>query len=257
VTEQRQGSLAGDEILSLRDVDVSLAGRYILRGVNASVRAGQLTGLIGSNGSGKTTLLRVILGLQGHSAGEVRVAGRRMAGRRGPAIGYVPQTVVLDPDLPLRARDVVSLGLDGHRFGVPIFSGSRRALVDDMLTAVDAQRFADVRVGLLSGGEKQRVLIAHALIGRPSLLLLDEPFANLDIRGEEEIVALLTRVAQEQSVAVIASTHDMNPLLPVMDRIIYLGGGRAVSGTIDEVGVTARNGKNRTLSRPLHPCSSH
>jgi zinc/manganese transport system ATP-binding protein len=104
-----------------------------------------------------------------------------------------------------------------------------------MLEAVDATDFADERVGHLSGGEQQRVLIAHALISRPRLLLLDEPLANLDLRSSQEVISLLGRVAAEQQVAVLLSAHDINALLPEMDRVVYLAGGRAVSGTVDEV----------------------
>ena len=104
-----------------------------------------------------------------------------------------------------------------------------------MLHAVDADRFADARVGTLSGGEQQRVLIAHALITRPRLLLLDEPLANLDLRAGQEVVQLLARVAREQQIGVLLSAHEINPLLPVMDRVVYLAGGRAASGPTAEV----------------------
>ncbi len=222
------------EVLAVDGVSVALGGRQILDGVTFSVAAGEFTGLIGSNGAGKTTLLRVILGLQALGAGQVRVGGRAR-GRRNWSIGYVPQKVLLDPDMPMRARDLVGLGLDGHRFGMPVPSAKRRALVDEMLTAVDAQRFADARVGALSGGEQQRVLIAHALICRPRLLLLDEPLANLDLRSGQEIIALLHRIAVTNRIAVLLSAHEMNTLLPVMDRVVYLADGRAAAGTTDQV----------------------
>ncbi len=224
----------GAEVLAVNGVSVRLSGREILRDVGFSMRQGEFTGLIGSNGAGKTTLLRVILGLQPPSAGTVRVAGQGRW-RRAGAIGYVPQKISLDPDMPLRARDLVGLGLDGQRPGLPWPSARRRALIDDMLQAVGAARFADARVGNLSGGEQQRVLIAHALISRPRLLLLDEPLANLDIASEQGVVTLLGQVAKDQQIAVLISAHDMNPLLPVMDRLVYLAGGRAASGTTDEV----------------------
>jgi zinc/manganese transport system ATP-binding protein len=150
-------------------------------------------------------------------------------------VGYVPQKIALDPDLPLRARDLVALGVDGQRFGVPLPSRRRRAAVQEMLEAVDATDFADARVGQLSGGEQQRVMIAQALVARPRVLLLDEPLANLDLRSVQEIVSLLARVAAAQSVAVLLSAHDINPLLPVMDQVVYLAGGRALSGTAEEV----------------------
>lgn len=222
------------EVLAVERASVVLSGRQILREVSFRIAAGELTGLIGSNGAGKTTLLRVILGLVPPTSGQVRLAGRPRP-RRSRLIGYVPQKIVLEPDTPMRARDLVGLGLDGHRLGVLRPSAARRAAVDEMLAAVGATRFADARVGNLSGGEQQRVMIAHALISRPPLLLLDEPLANLDIRSAHEVVALLARIAAEQRVAVLISAHDMNPLLPVMDRVVYLAHGRAVSGSADEV----------------------
>ncbi len=222
------------EILSVQGIGVRLSGREILREVSFGIRPGEFTGLIGSNGSGKTTLLRTILGLQSASAGRVLLDGRPRS-HRNPLIGYVPQKFLLDPDMPLRARDLVGLGIDAHRFGIPLPSRARRARIEQMLHAVGAERFADARVGLLSGGEQQRVLIAHALIARPKLLLLDAPLANLDLRAGQEVVALLAQIAAEQRIAVLISAHEMNPLLPVMDRIVYLAGGRAASGTTEEV----------------------
>jgi zinc/manganese transport system ATP-binding protein len=222
------------EILSVEGVSVSLGGRQILDDVTFAIGAGQFTGLIGPNGAGKTTLLRVILGLQRPTEGNVAVLGRPRSLRAQP-IGYVPQKVLLDPDMPMRAKDLVALGLDGNKYGVRLPSRQRGQAVAEMLHSVDAERFADARVGNLSGGEQQRVLIAHALISRPRLLLLDEPLANLDLRSGQEIINLLARIAREQQIAVLLSAHEMNPLLPVMDRIVYLAGGRAASGPTDEV----------------------
>ncbi len=232
------GASVDHDILTVKGVDVRLSGRPILDQVSFTIAPGEFTGLIGLNGAGKTTLFRVILGLQAASAGEVLFrgpAGPRSRVRGPQLIGFVPQKFLLDPDLPLRARDLVGLGLDAHRLGVPRPSRARRALVDEMLAAVDAERFADTRVGRLSGGEQQRVLIAHALIARPRLLLLDEPLANLDLRSAHEVVALLSRIAREQEIAVLISAHEINPLLGVMDRIVYLAAGRAASGTTAEV----------------------
>jgi zinc/manganese transport system ATP-binding protein len=222
------------EILAVDGVSVSLGGRQILDEVSFAIGAGQFTGLIGPNGAGKTTLLRVILGLQRTTEGNVAVLGRPRSLRAQP-IGYVPQKVLLDPDMPMRARDLIALGLDGSRYGLRLPSRQRGQAVAEMLHAVDAERFADARVGNLSGGEQQRVLIAHALISRPRLLLLDEPLANLDLRSGQEIISLLHRIAREQQIAVLLSAHEMNPLLPVMDRIVYLAGGRAASGPAGEV----------------------
>ena len=221
-------------LLEVRDASVSVNGRDIVRDVNFSINHGEFTGLIGSNGAGKTTLFRVILGLQDHASGKVLVHGEPIS-RANRSIGYVPQKVLFDPDLPIRARDLVALGADGQRYGLRRRTRALHDAVDEMLDAVDARAFADRRVGGLSGGEQQRVLIAHALIGRPELLLLDEPLANLDPGSVEEIIALLHRVSQQQRVAILLSAHEMNPLLPVMDRVIYVANGHVASGTTDEV----------------------
>jgi zinc/manganese transport system ATP-binding protein len=221
-------------ILAVENLTVRLGGREVLTDVNFSIAPGQFTGLIGANGAGKTTLLRAILGLQPPSGGSILVAGRPRS-RRNPLLGYVPQKFLLDADVPLRARDVVALGLDAHRLGFARPSRERRERVEQMLAAVGADRFADARVGNLSGGEQQRVLIAHALVSGPRLLLLDEPLANLDLRSGQEVVALIARIAAEQRLAVLISAHEMNPLLDVMDRIVYIAGGRAASGATEEV----------------------
>jgi len=221
-------------VLEVDDISVSFSARVVLDHVSFEIHPGEFTGLIGSNGVGKTTLLRVILGLQRPSSGEIRIGGvARGTGRQ--SVGYVPQKVLLDPDVPLRARDLVALGIDAHRYGWRRRSAEDLRRVHETLEAVDALSFADARVGDLSGGEQQRVLIAHALISRPGLLLLDEPLANLDPRSAQDIVALLHRVSTHHDVAILLSAHEMNALLPVMDRIVYVTGGRAASGTTEEV----------------------
>ena len=227
-------------LLTLDGIGVRLGGRQVLSDVTFSLEKGDFTGIIGPNGAGKTTLLRVILGLIEPSGGRVLVDGeplhrKTLHNKNRAAIGYVPQKLVIDQDMPLRARDVVSLGLDGHRLGFGFPSRQRRELVDAALADVGADGYADARVGELSGGEQQRVLVAHALISRPKLLLLDEPLANLDLRSEQEIVTVLGKLAREHEISVLLSAHDMNPLLAVMDRIVYVANGQAASGPTDEV----------------------
>ena len=222
------------EALAVDRLSVSIAGRVILREVDFTLARGEFCGLIGANGSGKTTLLRTILGFEIPSSGKARIGP--ISGTRRPApVGYVPQKIALDPQLPLRARDVVALGLDGRRLGLPLPSKARQARVEEMLEAVGAAGFGDRRIGDLSGGQQQRVLVAHALVRRPGLLLLDEPLANLDVRSAAEIVGLLRQLCNTYRIAVLLSAHDMNPLLSVMDRVVYLANGRAASGGTDEV----------------------
>jgi zinc/manganese transport system ATP-binding protein len=223
-----------EPVLHLERVALRLGGRPVLREVSLDLHAGEFVGLIGTNGAGKTTLLRVILGLLRPDSGTVRVLGQPL--RRGnPAIGYVPQKQQLDPETPLRGRDLVALGIDGHRWGIPLPSARRRARIAEVLRAVDAVHFADAPVGKLSGGEQQRLLIAQALCADPRILLLDEPLSNLDIRAANEVVRLVARIGHERNVAVVLVAHDMNPLLPVMDRVLYLAEGLSAVGTVDEV----------------------
>jgi len=221
-------------VLSANHLSVSYAGKTVLDGVSFGLKPGEFCGLIGSNGSGKTTLLRALLGFQSLDAGEVRIDGKM--GKAGlHSVGYVPQKIMLDAEIPLRARDLVTLGLTGKQLGFALNSRAVRQQVDAMLREVGAESFADERIGNLSGGQQQRVLIAHALIRRPRLLLLDEPLANLDIRSVSEIVALLRHLCIVHQVSILLSAHDMNPLLSSMDSIVYLANGRAASGKTDEV----------------------
>ena len=233
--------MSTESLLQLDGVGIRLGGRPILSDVSFTVGKGEFAAIIGPNGAGKTTLIRLILGLRQPSAGRIVTNHATM--------GYVPQKIVIDSDIPLRARDVVSLGLDGHKLGLTLPSRSRRERVDEALRDVGANEYADARVGELSGGEQQRVLIAHALVSRPQLLLLDEPLANLDLRSEQEIVTLLGKLAREQEIAVLLSAHDMNPLLSVMDRIIYVANGKVATGATDEV-VTSE-GLTRLYGHPV------
>ena len=221
-------------VLELKGVHLVLGGRPVLDGIDVSLRPGELVGMIGPNGAGKTTLLKVVLGLLQPDEGTVRIAQREARAARS-LVGYVPQSFSPDPDLPLQARDLVALGLDGARWGFSLGGAQRRAKVEEALDWVDATRYADHPVGRLSGGELQRLLVAQALIAEPRIVLLDEPLANLDLRSQDEVVALVGRVAHERGVTVLLVTHDMNPILGVMDRILYLARGHAALGTVDEV----------------------
>ncbi len=214
-------------VLSVERVSAAFGGRRVLDEVSFSVEAGEMVGIIGANGAGKTTLFRVVLGLVPADGGRIERPRRH--------IGYVPQKVAIDQDTPIRARDLVALGIDGEKFGIRLPTKARRARVAEMLEAVGATPFADARVGTLSGGELQRVLIAHALVGDPTLLIMDEPLASLDIKSGHEIVELVARLISERGLAALLSAHDMNALLPHMDRVVYLADGRAVSGTTGEV----------------------
>ena len=221
-------------LVELEAVSIELGGRIVLRDVSARIDPGEFVGVIGPNGTGKSTLLRVLLGLVHPVAGNVRFAGQPV--RRGnPLVGYSPQNRSFDRDLPLTARDFVELGIDGDRWGLRLPGRGQRERVDAILKAVGGLSFADVPLGQLSGGEQQRLSIAQALVSQPSLLLLDEPLASLDLRSQREIVALVDRLRRETNVAVLFVTHGVNPRLGVMDRVWYLAGGNATIGSVGEV----------------------
>ena len=234
--------------LAFENVGLQRGERRILTRLTFEIAAGEFVGVIGGNGAGKSTLLRVALGLLAPSAGDVKIFGRSPRDARG-TIGYVPQRIELDADLPLRARDFVALGIDGARLGLPLPSAQRRARVAETLADVGATAFADRAIGRLSGGEQQRLAIAQAIVGRPKLLLLDEPLANLDLRSATEIVALVARLGRERGMTVLLVAHDVNPLLRVMDRVLYLAGGRAAIGTV--ASIVNEDTLSRLYDRPV------
>jgi zinc/manganese transport system ATP-binding protein len=203
------------------------------------VSAGEFLAVLGPNGSGKTSLLKVLLGLQRLSSGTVEVGGRTP--RRGSSlVGYIPQQKSFDRDLPLRGRDLVRLGLDGHRWGIGLPHSGARATVAEAIEAVGATRYADRPIGLLSGGEQQRLRIAQALLGDPQVLLCDEPLLSLDLQHQQAITALIDARRQRAGTAVVFVSHEVNPILPMVDRVLYLVGGRWAVGTPDEVMTSAR-----------------
>jgi zinc/manganese transport system ATP-binding protein len=226
--------MTGEAVLRLSDASLGFGSRTLWSGLDLEVAAGEFVAVLGANGSGKTSLLRVILGLQSLSGGRVEVAGR--AARRGSrAIGYVPQQRRADPLTPLRARDFVGQALDGHRWGPGWPSSRRREVVARALAAAGAADYADAPIGVLSGGEQQRIRIAQSLVVAPALLLCDEPLLSLDLASQRTVTRLVDRVRRELGTAVLFVTHEINPVLPYVDRVLYLAGGRFRIGTVDEV----------------------
>lgn len=232
-SQERSVTFDGRSLLDVHGIHVEIGGREILKGIDLSVAPGEFLGLIGSNGAGKTTLLRTILGDIEPSSGTVSIMGRKRA--KAGMVGYVPQKIQLDPDLPIRAKDLVALGLDGQRFGIGIRSSHFWDQVEHAMRGVGAWEFADRPVGRLSGGQQQRVLIAAALVANPKLMLLDEPLANLDPANADDIVSLLNSIRTREGISIILSAHDINPLIDSLDKVVYLASGNAVVGKTDEV----------------------
>ena len=236
-----------EEAIRLDGAGVRLGGRWIWREVDLSIGLGEFIAVLGPNGAGKSTLLRAILGLLPVAEGGVAVLGRpAQRGNRG--VGYLPQRRSYDSDLRIRGCDLVRLGLDGNRWGLPLTvfgnrSSESRRRVDEVIELVGATAYARRPVGELSGGEQQRLLIAQALIARPSILLLDEPLESLDISNQQSISALVQEICRTQGVSVLLVAHDVNPIIAYLDRVIYIANGRTAIGTPAEV-VTSE-----TLSR--------
>lgn len=221
---------------------VQIAGRTIWSDVNLRVPQGEFLAVLGPNGVGKSTLVKAVLGLVGLSAGSVTVLGQP-AGQSGRQIGYLPQRRSFDAGLRVRGIDIVGLGSDGERWGVPVpfgtrFLPSRRAAahrVREVIELVGATAFADRPIGQISGGEQQRLLIAQALVKGPRLLVLDEPLDSLDLPSQASVAALISLICREHQVTVMLVAHDVNPILPYLDRVAYVARGGAVCGTPDEV----------------------
>lgn len=225
---------AAAPVLEITGAALSRGRHELWSGLDLTVSPGEFLAVLGPSGSGKTTLLRSILGLQPLSAGRIRVAGEPV--RRGnPRIGYIPQQRALVPDTSMRARDLVALGVQGSRFGLPLPHRGDRARVDELLAAVGAAHYVDRRVGLLSGGEQQRLRVGQALADEPALLLCDEPLSNLDLANQVAVTDIIDRQRRDRDAAVLFVTHDINPILGRVDRILYIAGGRFVLGTPEEV----------------------
>ena len=210
--------------------------RLVWRNASFTVEPGEFVAVLGPNGSGKSTLFRLLLGLMPPAAGELTVLGHRP--RRGnPAVGYVPQRRDIDPETPIRGRDYVHLGFDGHQWGFELPGVARQGhqQVEVAIEAVGAQGYADRSIGQLSGGEQQRLLLAQALVGNPRLLLLDEPLASLDLRNQLAISELVASVARSRQLTVLLIAHDINPLLPVVDRVLYVAHGGVAIGKPEDV----------------------
>ena len=220
--------------IELHGVTLRQGRRDVLAGIDLDISAGEFVGVLGPNGAGKTTLMRAVLGLLPASRGDIRVLGKPAA-RGNPAIGYLPQVRRSGGELRLSGWDFVAAVVSGHRLGLPFLGRMARSEVDRALDLVGARELARRPLVETSGGERQRLLLAQALIGRPRLLLLDEPLINLDPRHQGDVVTLVKALQAELAMTVLFSAHELNPLLGALDRVLYLGHGQAALGAIDEV----------------------
>ena len=221
-------------VLNFENAALGFGGRTLWSGLDLAVEPGEFLAVLGPNGSGKTSLLKTILGQQRLDSGSVTFDGHPIH-RGDRRVGYIPQQKLISPGTPLRGRDLVTLGVNGHRFGLPISTRADRARVDELLEDVGATGFATRPAGTLSGGEQQRLRVGQALAADPLLLLCDEPLLSLDLQHQRGVSELIDRRRREHDTAVVFVTHDVNPVLDVVDRILYLADGQFRQGSPDEV----------------------
>jgi zinc/manganese transport system ATP-binding protein len=233
-TENRARRAGGEVVLRLRDAGMRFGERRLWSGLDLDVRPGEFVAILGPNGAGKTTLLKAILGQQELTEGTIEFLGQPVH-RGHRKIGYIPQQRLMEQGTPLRTRDMISLGVLGHRFGLRRESRAERARIDSLVVEVGATAFSTAPVASLSGGEQQRARVGQALAAQPALLLCDEPLISLDLRHQRGVTELIDAQRKKSGAAVVFVTHDVNPILDVVDRVVYIAGGRFTIGTPDEV----------------------
>jgi zinc/manganese transport system ATP-binding protein len=220
--------------LEFDNVTIRLGGRDVLSAASFEVDEGEFVGMLGANGAGKTTLMRAALGLVPVDSGGIAVLGRP-ATRGNAQIGYMPQNRDAIAGLRLTGWDVVASSAIGARFGFVTLDKATRREIDWALDQVGARDLARRSIGELSGGERQLVLLSQALIGKPRLIMLDEPLISLDPAHQKSVVEIARRICDNLKVAILFSAHELNPLVNAIDRVLYLGGGEAVIGAVDDV----------------------
>lgn len=215
-------------LLRTNKASLSFGSRKIWDELSFAINRGEFIALIGANGTGKSTLLKAIIGTQQLDSGSIELASE-------VSLSYIPQHRTDDGFTPLKVKDLVRLGLDGHKPGLPWPSGAVREKVNLALSQVQAEHLANESIGNLSGGEMQRIRVAQAIIGQPDLILADEPLSNLDLNQQLVVSELFEQQRQKTGAAVLFVTHDVNPIIDYVDRVLYLAPGGYRIGSTEEV----------------------
>jgi zinc/manganese transport system ATP-binding protein len=222
------------KIVVAKDLTVGYNKKPVWSNANFSVNSGEFVAVIGPNGAGKTTMFRLLLGLQQPLSGTIKVFDAKPK-RGNSKIGYIPQYHTIDNDTNIECAELVRLAYSGNRWGLSLSPHKEKKAASDVLEAVGATELANKSLGSCSGGELQRIYLAEALVSKPDVLLLDEPLSNLDIRRTKELAGLINRVVKARNVAAFLVAHDINPLIPFLDKVIYIANGKVATGKPEEV----------------------
>jgi len=235
-------------IITVKNLSAGYSSResnnIVFENANFSIAKGEFVGVLGPNGAGKTTLFKLLLGILKPISGEINISGEKCKlsnCQTNCKIGYVPQRHTFSSDSMIEALEMVRLGINGRKMGFSLPATSRREKEEvlETLKIVGAQDLAHRPLSALSGGELQRIFLAQALVGNPDILFLDEPLASLDIRRENEFVRLIKKTASERNITVLLIAHNINPLLPVINKVIYVANHRVLVGDANEVFTSA------------------
>jgi zinc/manganese transport system ATP-binding protein/zinc transport system ATP-binding protein len=221
-------------LVRFQGVTCGYDGEPVLRDVNLGIERGAFVGVVGPSGAGKTTLLRAIVGAVPRLNGSVIVGGQNVAFGSTPNVGWVPQLETVDWNFPATVREVVLMGRWSHRPWRPRTDRSDRKLVDDLLERLGIAGLGDRHIRSLSGGQQQRVFLARAMIGSPSLLLLDEPTSGVDIKTRDDILHLLADLNQD-GMTIVLTTHELNSVAAHLPWVICVNRRVIAEGDPDEI----------------------